>query len=611
MKKFPRPHWHIKQKLLFMISMLIFLSVTLVTILTYQNHREDLIRQSTQKTQLLLEQLAINTDTYLEELFRLCLSPYYQKSVMEQLQSTPETPAQRLNKQRVIEDFLGEVMTIPRSDILRAIVLTDRVYISSKTRYAANIPENFQEESWFQQALKSAEPVFIPIHVETQGRSSLSVFSVAQRILSTKNASDVLGVIRVDANYLGIKTVCDRAEVTQGNALFILDSAGNRIYANSLLEDGAPLPSVLSVLDALPEEGSFFRKIGGAEYIVTIKALQAADWRVIDVHSTRELTRDAAAARDKAILWALLCAAGSVLISVLLVKRFLRPIYEITDLMRKVQTGDLSVRAAVPGKDELAYLAGSFNEMTGQLSASMEKNNLLTRQVYEAKYLEKEAQYAALYSQIKPHFLFNALNTINLLIKCARPEDASHCIDHLSALLRGMVNTGREITLSAEMKIVESYLKLQQMRYGTLEYQISGCESFQNYILPAMTVQPLVENALVHGCEPKRGDARINVSVARCGEELLISVEDNGVGIEEAQLEMIQEKLAENTYEPPETGAPPQSVGLINITRRVKLRFGLEYGLTITSRPGVGTRATLHLPLEPIQEAAYVPGIDR
>ena len=155
---------------------------------------------------------------------------------------------------------------------------------------------------------------------------------------------------------------------------------------------------------------------------MTIKALQAADWRVIDVHSTRELTRDAAAARDKAILWALLCAAGSVLISVLLVKRFLRPIYEITDLMRKVQTGDLSVRAAVPGKDELAYLAGSFNEMTGQLSASMEKNNLLTRQVYEAKYLEKEAQYAALYSQIKPHFLFNALNTINLLIKCARPE---------------------------------------------------------------------------------------------------------------------------------------------------------------------------------------------
>jgi two-component system sensor histidine kinase YesM len=103
-------HWHVKQKLLFMISMLIFSSVTLVTILTYQNQRTDLIRQSTQKTQLLLEQLAINTDTYLEELFRLCLSPYYNKGVMEQLQTVPTSPAQRLQKQRVIEDFLGEAI---------------------------------------------------------------------------------------------------------------------------------------------------------------------------------------------------------------------------------------------------------------------------------------------------------------------------------------------------------------------------------------------------------------------------------------------------------------------------------------------------------------------
>jgi two-component system sensor histidine kinase YesM len=126
-----------------------------------------------------------------------------------------------------------------------------------------------------------------------------------------------------------------------------------------------------------------------------------------------------------------------------------------------------------------------------------------------------------------------------------------------------------------------------------------------------MTVQPLVENALVHGCEPKRGDTCITVSAAPSGEELLISVEDNGVGITEAQLEAIREKLAENTSEPPDAGAPPQSVGLINISRRVKLRFGMQYGLTITSRVGFGTKAVLHLPLKPIQEDAYVQGVDR
>jgi two-component system sensor histidine kinase YesM len=603
-------HWHVKQKLLFMISMLIFASVTLVTILTYLNQRTDLIRQSTQKTQLLLEQLAINTDTYLEELFRLCLSPYYNKSVMEQLQTKPETPVQKLQKQRVIEDFLGEVMTIPRSDILRALILTDGVYTSSKTRYDASIPVDFREEGWYQSAVSSAAPVFIPVHMETQGRSSIYVFSIAQKILSTKNASDVLGVIRVDANYLGIKNVCDRAEVTQGNALYILDSQGNQIYANSLLEGGTALQDVTALLGKLEGEGPFFEKIGRSDYVISVKTLQSADWRMIDIHSTRELTRDAAAARDKAILWAFLCAAGSVLFSVVLVKLFLKPIFEITGLMQKVQKGDLTVRAQVSGTDELNYLASSFNEMTEQLSAFMEKNDLLTRQVYEAKYLEKEAQYAALCSQIRPHFLFNALNTINLLIKCGRPPEASQCIDHLSTLLRGMVNTDRDITLSAEMKIVESYLLLQKMRYGTLAFEITGIEAFQDYILPAMTVQPLVENALVHGCEPKRGGTRIAVTAAPCGEELHITVEDNGVGMGESQLMHIRESLAENTSDLSDSGAPPQNVGLINISRRVKLKFGLAYGLSIDSALGQGTKAVLRLPLKP-QEGMYVQGTDR
>jgi two-component system sensor histidine kinase YesM len=502
-------------------------------------------------------------------------------------------------------------MTVPRSDILRALILTDGIYASSKTRYDASIPANFREEGWFEDAVNSTVPVFIPVHTETQGRSSIYVFSIVQKLLSTKNVNDVLGVIRVDANYLGIKNVCDRAEVTQGNALYILDSQGNQIYANSLLEGGATIQDVEARLGKLEGEGPFFEKIGKAEYVISVKTLQSADWRVIDIHSTRELTRDAAAARDKAILLAFLCAAGSVLFSVVLVKLFLKPIFEITGLMQKVQKGDLTVRAQVSGTDELSYLASSFNEMTEQLSTFMEKNSLLTRQVYEAKYLEKEAQYAALCSQIRPHFLFNALNTINLLVKCGRPSDASRCIDHLSTLLRSMVNTDRDITLSAEMKIVDSYLQLQKMRYGSLDFEITGIEAYQNYVLPAMTVQPLVENALVHGCEPKRGGARIAVAVSPCGQELHITVEDNGVGMGESQLECIRESLAENTSDLPDAGTPPQNVGLINISRRVKLKFGLEYGLSVDSALGQGTKAVLRLPLKPAQEGTNVQGIDR
>lgn len=599
-------HGSVKQKLLLMISALILLSVLLVTALSYSSYRRDLIDQSTRTTQLLLDQLALNVDTYLDELFRLCLSPYYNKGVMGQLETTPASPAAKLQKQRVVEDYLSEVMMLPRSDILRAHILTDGVYSSSKTRYDANIPADFKGESWYQEAVESAGAVFVPVHVERQGKTELTVFSVAHRLLSTRDSGRVLGVIRVDANYQGIRAVCDRASVGEGNALLILDSAGNVIYKNARMVTASAGQNLTGLIDRHGGESTFTERLGREECLINVKPLNATDWKLVDIHAMRSLTAAAVKTRNEAFLLALLCAALGVLCSVLLVRLFLRPVYEITGLMRRVRDGDLTVRANVGGHDELAYLGDSFNEMTERVDTAMKRNTLLTRQVYEARYLEKEAQYAALCNQIRPHFLFNALNTVALLNKTGRPEEATLCIDMLATLLRGMVNTDREITLSAEMRIVESYLALQQKRYDTLSYELPELGALSGYVLPAMTLQPLVENALVHGCEPKRGQAHIAIGFGWEDEILCITVRDNGVGMEPEALERMKRLLAEDTVEP--DGAPAGGVGLVNISRRIRLKYGLGYGVSIQSEPWVGTTATLRLPKE---GTADVQGADR
>ena len=402
-------------------------------------------------------------------------------------------------------------------------------------------------------------------------------------------------MIRVDANYHGIKAVCDRAGTGDGSALYILDSTGGAIYHNNLIGNQGTQAAVTAALAGHDGETTFTFRMDGADYLVNVQALQVTDWRIIDVHSMRTLTSAATQARNKAYLLAFLCAVLGVLITVPLVKQFLKPIFQITDHMRRIQTGDLTVRASVDGHDELAYLARSFNEMIDQIHAEMERNNLLTRQVYEARYLEKEAQYAALCNQIRPHFLFNALNTIHLLIMTSRGDEAVQCIDMLATLLRGMVNADREITLRAEMKIVESYLALQQKRYGTLSYSLPDVVKWEYYQLPALTVQPLVENALVHGCEPKRGKTQITLSVCETESELQIIVTDDGIGMNEPTLVAVRESLSAPTVEPL-TGE--SGVGLVNISRRVKLRFGEMYSLTIESQEGEGTVVTLHLPLE-------------
>lgn len=594
----------VKQKLFLMISVLILVSVSAATILSDRSYRNDLIAQSTQSTRQLLEQLSINLDTYIDELFRLCFSPYYNKRVMEQMESTPATAAERLNKQRIIEDYLTEVMTLPRSDILRAYIFSNGVYSSSKTRVGSAL-DGYSKEKWYQQALSSHTAVFLPAHHEGAGRGALEVFSVVQRINSMSNSSNPVGVIRVDANYQGIKAVCDRAGIQAGGALFIWDDAGNQMYSNNQTGQ-AELAAALNTshpFESNIEDFSF--RLEGQEYLVHSQRLRTTDWRIIDVHSMHVLTAAAESARNKALAFALLCAVLGVAVSIPLVRVFLRPMFHITQLMHTAQSGDLTVRAVSGGHDEFSYLADSFNNMLAQIQEQTARNDLLTRQIYEARYLEKEAQYTALCNQIQPHFLFNALNTIHLLIKTDQSEEAVQSIAMLATLLRGMVNAGREISLRAEMKLVESYLSLQQKRYRGLQYTLPDVTAWETYLLPALTIQPIVENALVHGCEPKRGGAQIAVTLEETADALLLRVQDNGLGMAEEKERHLQEALAQSTFDPEKQEG---GVGLVNIARRVQLRFGPEYGLRFETKRGQGTCVTLRLP--PKGEA-YVPRIDR
>lgn len=594
----------VKQKLFLMISVLILVSVSAATILSDRSYRNDLIAQSTQSTRQLLEQLSINLDTYIDELFRLCLSPYYNKRVMEQLESTPATAAERLNKQRIIEDYLTEVMTLPRSDILRAYILSNGVYSSSKTRVGSAL-DGYSKEEWYQQALNSHTAVFLPAHHEGAGRGALEVFSVVQRINSMSNSSNPVGVIRVDANYQGIKAVCDRAGIQAGGALFIWDDAGNQMYSNNQTGQ-AELAAALNTshpFESNIEDFSF--RLEGQEYLVHSQRLRTTDWRIIDVHSMHVLTAAAESARNKALAFALLCAVLGVAVSIPLVRVFLRPMFHITQLMHTAQSGDLTVRAVSGGHDEFSYLADSFNNMLAQIQEQTARNDLLTRQIYEARYLEKEAQYTALCNQIQPHFLFNALNTIHLLIKTDQSEEAVQSIAMLATLLRGMVNAGREISLRAEMKLVESYLSLQQKRYRGLQYTLPDVTAWETYLLPALTIQPIVENAFVHGCEPKRGGTQITVTLKETADALLLRVQDNGLGMAEEKERHLQEALAQSTFDPEKQEG---GVGLVNIARRVQLRFGPEYGLRFETKRGQGTCVTLRLP--PKGEA-HVSRIDR
>ena len=600
--KFSYKDWNFKKKLLLIISALIISIVILISILNYVLYSRNFTKQTISQTQQIIEQIGINVDTYLDELFRLNLAPYYDDEIMYELEQEYTTQTASLSKKRVIESFLASVMTLPRSEILRVYILTDHnLYSYTRTPYDMEDYNNYLETAWYQQAIQSSTPVFVPLHFEKVfGDKPIQIFSIAQRIRSKEDNSKILAVIKVDANYTGIKTICDQVQMKEKGSLFIIDSNKNIVYQNNQLDK----KDIIEYLNkaSYQSDGNSTQTIDSEKYIINVSSLKSTDLKVIAINSYNELNKNAKTIRNLTIFLALLCMLFVLSILFVFVQNFFKPLFNIISLMKVVQNGDLSVQVEVKNNDEIGYLARSFNKMILRIKDILDKNTQLVKEIYESRYLQKEAQYNILCSQIKPHFLYNTLNTVSLLIKCKNTEGAVQSIENLSYFLRGIMNADKNIPLSTEIDIVDSYLGLLKARYGdNLSYDINITTDYNDYLIPALTLQPIVENAIIHGCEVKRGKSYINIYSSITEDFLQLHIIDNGVGIEESLLNKLNKAISNvNSVEDtaPTNSSITESIGLINVNKRIKLKYGDHYGIHITSCPSEGTHVILSLPLK-------------
>lgn len=592
-------HYNLKTRLLAVISFLIFSSVFLVSTISTMRYSNALIEQTTDQVQQLLDQVAINTGNYIDELSRLCMAPYYSSHVMKLLETSPENNADILEKQRTIENYLREVMTIPRKDILRVNILSDRAYSSSRTGHVPSYLNNYREQDWFQNSISEEHAIFIPAYEESFGAYKVTVFSMVLRLQSLSDSRNTLGVIRVDANYSGIKDVLDDVELPDQSALYIFDTNGTLIYERNALHNPIEVETVFleSHQDGAPH--SFV--IGRERYYLNTAQIKGTDWTVAEVNARSVIMRNVFSVRRFAVISAVLCGMLGMITAVFFSRAFVRPINNTVEVMRAAQLGDFNVRASESRANEINYLNQAFNEMLQKISDTMDRNSQLTREMYEAKYLQKKAQYNALYHQIRPHFLFNTLSTVSILIKSGRDAEAVQSIEELSVLLRGMVNTDKDITLASEIKIAECYLSLQERRHDSLAFSISMDERVSDKLIPALTIQPIVENALIHGCEPRQGDMMISIRASLAGNDVLIRVSDNGVGISKQDLILLQNEV--DQPDPETLGSENRGVGLQNISQRLRLRFGKQYGLTIESSPDKGTEVIIKIPFSETEGA--------
>lgn len=286
------------------------------------------------------------------------------------------------------------------------------------------------------------------------------------------------------------------------------------------------------------------------------------------------------------ILISMAVLAGALLVlSFFISESIASPIRELNKVTNQVAKGDLSVRAHIADGTEVKELSTSLNTMIDKIEELLEE--VRTEQTNL-----REAELELLQSQINPHFLYNTLDTIVWLAESDDQKMVVSMVESLSDFFRISLNKGRDIIpLEEEIRHVTSYLEIQQIRYrDILTYEIEMDESLKNLEIPKITLQPLVENALYHGIKNKRGLGKIIIRTIKQGENAIIEVSDNGIGMTEEQLQNVKNTLAN-----PEPDSR-ESYGLYNVNERIRLRFGDAYGLSFQSVYKEGTTVRILIP---------------
>lgn len=282
---------------------------------------------------------------------------------------------------------------------------------------------------------------------------------------------------------------------------------------------------------------------------------------------------------------------ASVLVNILVTDSITKPIRILCGKTALVAKGDFTTRTSFRNHDELAVLSDSFNDMAIKLEQQV---NSIRQEQENLRNMESKL----LQAQINPHFLYNTLDTIIWLIEGNKNKEAIDIVVSLSEFFRIVVSKGRDfITIREEEIHIKSYLQIQQSRYNDiLDYEIAIPEELYQYQILKLTLQPLVENSLYHGVKMLRARGKITVTGEMIGEDICFHVIDNGIGMDEDELDALRKDI-EMPGNELSTG-----FGLANVNKRIKLNYGIEYGLDIQSRKGEGTDIMITIPARPVEK---------
>ena len=569
----------------------ILLPVTIMLASYYQRSSEILEQEVTRSMQQTLRQAGMNLTYKLDHILDISNSVFMNKELYNSL--LPQSSiTEQLEQMMSLRNLADTVQT--NTDILRF-----RIFVDASRLFAADrinlIPMYMLDKRPWHKGIMDAgggrawTGVYRENYLDMEARD---VFSVGRVLRNPLQYAEILGVLMLDIPDKVLKEVLSGVNFSTVYAPYIVDKNGKIIYTWNDSADPAgagqaagQLPEDVQRTVLQADEGIIKRTEGRENVYVMFASIKSTGWKLLAEVSQSEIAHRAVAQNQFTSIATVIAITVLFLVLVFVLLTFTiqgltKRIQVVLKMMRKEGVGWLEEYRHAP--------EGDFRLLERSVDQLIRKVNNLMEETYQAKVLEREAQLKALQAQINPHFLYNTLDMINWSAIAHHAEDTSQMIEALAQYFRLSLNKGKDnVSVADELSLAQVYLEIQQNRFpSTFAFHIEAEPGLDKYLIPKLTLQPLVENALLHGirkAKDKRGIIRIAARLEQ--DTLLLSVSDDGIGMEEDTAR----KLLLLPRPDMRADGSGSSYGLYNVNERIRIFAGEQYGLSIETIPGQGT----------------------
>ncbi|THF76096.1 sensor histidine kinase [Cohnella fermenti] len=401
--------------------------------------------------------------------------------------------------------------------------------------------------------------------------------TLIRRIRSMTDERDI-GAMTISLPETRIWDIVRDVKIGQTGFVFLIDDSGRIVshYNKELLGQSLADKPYFGRIRAEGQSGDFRIGIDGTTYLFVYQAIEGTTWKLVGFVDTKELRSRIEGIKVAAIVSALVCFGLAIVYSVYTSSRLARRIGNLIKAMRKLEGGLIGVQAKPSRRsnDEISQLYDHFNRMSSELKDYVEE-------IGESNKRARTAEMKALQHQINPHFLYNTLDAINWMAATRyKARDISSMVTSLARLFRLSLNKDKEeMALASEIEHVECYVAIQQIRFDNeFSLDVAIEPGLEREPVIKLILQPLVENAILHGFEGIDYPGLIRIEARKNGHAIEIRILDNGVGCDAAAINrMLEEPAAQSADE-------SSGYGLRNVNERIKLYYGPAYGLTFRAR---------------------------